>query len=129
MEGVEKLSYDPLPNAENPNLAGQWIAFDDDSAEIRLFDHQEAIGSTLHHEVAHHLIDTHPDLLEQVTPHISGSPLLDQLHVDLHEYNLADQPEEFAADAFSYFKTKPELLHEIDPALYKTIATWWQNHA
>ena len=127
LDGVEEVSYDPLVNPENRSMMGEWVSYDDGTSEIRLFDHSDQIETTLHHELAHHLFDTHPDLVERIAVKMSDNPLLEHLEVNLDKYEASKQAEEFAADAFSYYKAKPELLHEIAPEIYETIASWWRS--
>ncbi len=127
LDGVEEVSYDPLVNPENRGMMGEWRSYDDGTSEIRLFDHNDQIETTLHHELAHHLFDTHPGLVERIAVNMSDNPLLEHLEVNLDKYETSEQAEEFAADAFSYYKAKPELLHEIAPEIYETIASWWRS--
>lgn len=127
LDGVEEVSYDPLPNPEDRNTAGECWQYDDGSVEIKLFDHSDQIETTLHHELAHHLFDTHPDWVEKISMHMSDNPLLDHLEVNLDEYEASERAEEFAADAFSFYKAKPELLYEKAPEVYETIANLWEN--
>lgn len=122
---LDGIDYHPEPN---PKFLGEWIP-DGDSAHINLFDHQESIDGTLHHEMAHHLMALSPELFDEIGPHMAGSPMMGHLDDFLSAYSPAEQPEEFAAETFSFFKTKPELLQQLDPSLYKTIANWWQTHA
>ena len=122
---LDGIDYHPEPN---PKFLGEWIR-DGDSAHINLFDHQESIDGTLHHEMAHHLMALSPELFDEIGLHMAGSPMMGHLDDFLSAYSPAERPEEFAAETFSFFKTKPELLQQLDPSLYKTIANWWQTHA
>jgi hypothetical protein len=128
LHGLSGIDYHPDPHPNNPGLLGLWST-DGQSAQINLFDHQESLGETLHHEMGHHLMVTNPDLFEKIVPHMSKSPLLGDLGDFLSGYPAAEQPEEFAAEAFASFKTKPALLQQLDPNLYETVSNWWQRQA
>ena len=122
--GLDGVEYHPEPN---PECLGFWEPHGD-SAHIELFDHQESIDLTLHHEMAHHLMATHQDLLDLVAPDMAESPMLEHFGIDLSSYPANQQPKEFVAEAFGFFKTKPEMLQQVDPALYEKFAGWWQTH-
>ena len=128
LDRLEGIDYHPQPDPANPSLLGAWTP-DGGSAHIDLFDHQESIDDTLHHEMAHHLMALSPELFDEIGPHMAGSPMMGHLDDFLSAYSPAERPGEFAAETFSFFKTKPDLLQQLDPALYKTIANWWQTHA
>lgn len=70
---------------------------------------------------------THPDLFELIAPDMAESPMLGHLGIDLSNYFPDQQPREFVAETFGFFKTKPEILQQFDPALYEKFASWWQN--
>ena len=106
-----------------------WLKADGDSIRIHLYDHQESIDGTLHHEMAHHLMALNSELFDEIGPQMPESPMLGHLDDFLSNYTSVEQPEEFAAETFAFFKTKPELLQQLDPSLYKTTANWWQTHA
>jgi len=128
LDHLDGIDYHPQPDASDPSLLGAWTA-DSDSAHIDLFDHQESIDGTLHHEMAHHLMALNSELFDEIGPHMAGSPMMGHLDDFLSAYDPAERPGEFAAETFAFFKTKPELLQQLDPALYETIANWWQTHA
>jgi len=120
--GLDSIEYHTEPN---PDYLGFWEPHGA-SAHIELFDHQESIDLTLHHEMAHHLMATHPDLFDEIAPHMTESPMRDFLGIDLSTYPLDQQPGEFVAETFGFFKTKPELFQQFDPELYDKFAGWWQ---
>lgn len=128
LDHLDGIDYHPQPDAADSSLLGTWTA-DGDSAHIDLFDHQESIDGTLHHEMAHHLMALNSGLFDEIGPQMPESPMLGHLDDFLSAYAPAERPGEFAAETFAFFKTKPELLQQLDPALYETIANWWQTHA
>ena len=123
LDGLDYIKYHPQPH---PDFLGQWDARDG-IPHIDLFDHQEDIGMTLHHEIAHELMARNPDLLEEIAPQMGSSPMLEHLENLLSKYPATEQPDEFAAETFAYFKTKPELLQQLDPILYETWSNCWEN--
>ncbi|HEY5892949.1 MAG TPA: hypothetical protein VIT91_06925 [Chthoniobacterales bacterium] len=121
---LDGVIYHPEPS---PDTLGFWEPHGA-SAHIELYDHQESIGLTLHHEMAHHLMAKHSDLFEEIAPHMTASPILNHLGIDLSDYTPEQRPEEFVAETFAFFKTKPELFQQFDPALYAKFANWWHTH-
>ena len=117
--------YQPKVDLENPTCTGWW----NPDGTIKLIDHIESLPLTLHHEMAHSLMAGYPDLLEEIAPHMANSPMLERLDINWADYAPEQQPREFVVETFAYFRTKPGSLQELDPALYDTFATWWQNHA
>lgn len=115
--------YQPDLDPEDPSCAGWW----DPDGKIKLIDHSDSLPLTLHHEMAHELMAGNPDLLEEITPHMANSPMLDRLELNWDGYTSEQRPIEFAAETFAYFKTKPELLQQLDPALYQTWSNCWEN--
>jgi hypothetical protein len=78
--------------------------------------------------MAHHLMSGNPELLEAIAPQMSNSPLVELMDLDLSKYSLDQQPKEFVAETFAYFKTKPALLQQLDPELFDRFARWWKAH-
>jgi hypothetical protein len=126
LAGLDHIDVDVDPV---DGLLGSWDLQPDGTCAISLWNHVQQLPETLHHELGHHIFNNHPDMEESIAQFMDSSRLMHSQGLGdfLDLYPEHERPAEFAAQVFSFYQTKPDLLKIYDPELFSMVDQWWHS--